>query len=135
MLWLPTRQFAQLYQPAIVPRRLLRAEYGIERVAQGIAEQVEAEHREADSDSLEDRYPGGALGVLLGPALEHQAPGRSRFLNPQPQERQNRLEQDRLADEAGNRSLVDTQRNELMRNTPDFIHSLFRGENQLLQQP
>ena len=35
----------------------------------------------------------------------------------------------------GNQSLVDTHRDELMRNTPDFIHSLFRGENQLLQQP
>ena len=55
MLWLPTRQFAQLYQPAIVPRRLLRAEYGIERVAQGITEQVEAEHSQANRDSREDR--------------------------------------------------------------------------------
>jgi TolB-like protein len=39
------------------------------------------------------------------------------------------------AAESGNQSLVDTHRDELMRNTPDFIHSLFRGENQLLQQP
>ncbi len=55
MLWLPTRQFAQLYQPAIVPRRLLRADFGIERVAQGVAEQIEAEHSQADHDSREDR--------------------------------------------------------------------------------
>ncbi len=39
------------------------------------------------------------------------------------------------AAESGNQSLVDTHRDELMRNTPDFIHSLFHGENQLLQQP
>ncbi len=38
------------------------------------------------------------------------------------------------AAEAGNQSLLETHRAELMRSAPDFINSLFRGENQLFQQ-
>ena len=39
------------------------------------------------------------------------------------------------AAEAGNQSLLETHRAELMRSAPDFIDSLFRGENQLFQKP
>jgi tetratricopeptide (TPR) repeat protein len=37
--------------------------------------------------------------------------------------------------EAGDQALLETHRAELMRSSPDFIDSLFRGENQLFQQP
>jgi len=39
------------------------------------------------------------------------------------------------AAEANNQSLLETHRAELMRFAPDFIDSLFRGENQLFQKP
>ena len=39
------------------------------------------------------------------------------------------------AAEAGNQSLLETHRKALMRSAPDFIESLFRGENQLFQKP
>ncbi len=39
------------------------------------------------------------------------------------------------AAEANNHSLLETHRLELMRFAPDFVDSLFRGENQLFQQP
>ena len=39
------------------------------------------------------------------------------------------------AAEAGNLALVETHRAELMRSTPDFVSSLFRGENHIFQNP
>ena len=39
------------------------------------------------------------------------------------------------AAEAGNQILLETHREDLMRSSPDFIDSLFRGENQLFQKP
>ncbi len=39
------------------------------------------------------------------------------------------------AAEIGNQPLLETHRAELMRSAPDFIDSLFRGENQLFQKP
>src|SRR5690349_17566135 len=41
---------------------LLRTQPRIERVAQGIAEEVEAEHREADRHAGKERHPGRGLG-------------------------------------------------------------------------
>ena len=69
----------------------------IEPVAQGVAEQVEAEHGERDGDAREDRDPRRALGVFR-PAPQHQAPGRDRLLHAEAEKRQRRLEQDRLSD-------------------------------------
>jgi len=39
------------------------------------------------------------------------------------------------AAEAGDQALLETHRAALMTSSPDFIASLFRGENQLFQQP
>jgi len=39
------------------------------------------------------------------------------------------------AAEAGNQALLETHRAELMRSTPDFIASVFRGQNQTFQKP
>ena len=39
------------------------------------------------------------------------------------------------AAEAGNQALIETHSEELMGSSPDFIDSLFRGENQLFQKP
>jgi adenylate cyclase len=39
------------------------------------------------------------------------------------------------AADAGNQALLETHREALMRSSPDFIDSLFRGENQLFQKP
>ena len=47
---------------------LSSAQLGIEDVAKGVAEEVEAEHREGDRQAREDGDPGRALGVFLGPA-------------------------------------------------------------------
>jgi hypothetical protein len=39
------------------------------------------------------------------------------------------------AAEVGNQALMETHSEELMDSSPDFIDSLFRGENQLFQKP
>ncbi len=57
------------------------AQFRVEGVAKGVTEQVEPEHREADGNAGPDRHPRRAFGVLLGPSLQHQAPGRGRFLH------------------------------------------------------
>src|SRR5438445_116256 len=73
----------------------------IERVAQRIAEEVEPEHGEADGDARCDREPRRALEELHARAAEHETPRRRRLEHAEAEERQRRLEQDRLAEERG----------------------------------
>ena len=70
----------------------------VERVPERIAEEVEAEHAEADRDAREQRDPRRLLGVRRGGAREHQAPRRRRLRRAEPQVRQGRLGQDRGAE-------------------------------------
>ena len=60
---------------------LPRAQLRIELVADGVAEQAEAEHREADGYPGEDRDPRRAFGIFLRATLQHEAPGGRRLLH------------------------------------------------------
>src|SRR5271168_5593032 len=57
------------------------AQFGVEGVTEGVAEEAEAEDGQRDREAREDRYPGGRRGVFLGAALQHQAPGGDRLLD------------------------------------------------------
>src|SRR3712207_7378966 len=50
---------------------------GIERVAQAVAEKVEAEHDQEDGRAGKDRHPGRLIHEILG-RVEHGAPGGHR---------------------------------------------------------
>src|SRR5687767_5520798 len=54
---------------------LRRPEARVERVAQRVAEEVEAEHRERDRDPRRDGEPRRALEELHAGPAEHEAPG------------------------------------------------------------
>src|ERR671925_34664 len=66
----------------------LRSEARVQRVPERVPEQVEREHREADSDARENRHPGRRLRELDGGAAKHQAPRRQWLLHAEPEERQ-----------------------------------------------
>src|SRR6266545_4383637 len=53
---------------------------GIERVAEPVAEEVEARHRQRDHHPGEDRHPRGRREIALG-IVEHVAPARQRRLD------------------------------------------------------
>src|SRR5215468_6042116 len=55
------------------------AQAGVERVAQGVAQQVRAEHGEADGDAREQDQPRRLLRVLRGRHRQHAAPRRVRL--------------------------------------------------------
>src|SRR5439155_9153524 len=69
-------------------------EPGIQDVAEGVAEQVRAEHGEADRDPGEEHQVGRLLRVLRGRDGEHAPPRRVRLRHPEPEERQRRLDED-----------------------------------------
>src|SRR5712691_9142197 len=75
---------------------LLRPEARVESVAQRVAEEVEREDREADRKPGEDRHPRRRLGELNGGAAKHEAPRGGRLRHAEAEERERRLEQDRL---------------------------------------
>ncbi len=60
-------------------RHALIAQPRIEDVAQRVAEQVGAEHRQADGDAREDHQPGRGAHVFGGRFRQHAAPGRMRL--------------------------------------------------------
>src|SRR6266478_3157522 len=70
----------------------------IPRVPKRITEEVEAQHRQADRQAGEDREPRRLLHEGPAGARQHQAPRGRRRLGPDPQERQGRLDQDRVAE-------------------------------------
>ena len=63
----------------------------VEDVAQGVAEQVGAEHHEADGDAGEDHQPGRRAHVLGRRLRQHAAPGGMRLGHAEAEERQRRL--------------------------------------------
>src|SRR3954454_22973056 len=84
-------------------RRLDRAALGgmsrVERVAEGVAEQVEAEYRGADCDTGRDRRPWGVTQLIEIPAVgDHGPPAWRRGLDAEAEERERRLGHDRRGD-------------------------------------
>src|SRR3974390_3141212 len=73
----------------------------IEDVAQRVAEQVSAEHRQADGGAREDHQPGRGAYVFGRRIRQHAAPGRMRLRYPEAEERQRCLSQDRSAELRG----------------------------------
>src|SRR5713101_5710248 len=57
------------------------AQLGVESIAQGVAEEADAEHGERDGEAREDRDPRRRGSVFLGAPLQHQAPGGGRLLH------------------------------------------------------
>src|SRR6185295_18242884 len=82
-------------------RGLGAAEARVERVAERVAEQVGAEHREADGQAREQDEPGRLLRVLRRGDREHPAPRRIGLGHAQAQEGQRGLHQDRAAELRG----------------------------------
>src|SRR5580658_3841143 len=72
----------------------------IERVAQAIAEQVEADDGDADDDAAEHREIGVAAQCRQ-PVADHAAPARCRLLHAKAQEAQRRFGHDDEADSNG----------------------------------
>src|ERR1051326_4265420 len=84
------------------PSRLLcAAQARIERVAQGVTEQVRAEDGEADRDPGEQDEVRRLLGVLRGGDREHPAPRRIRLGHAEPEERQRGLDENGAAELRG----------------------------------
>src|SRR5207245_10830745 len=79
---------------------------GIQDVAERVAEQIRAEHREADRDPGEEHQVRRLLRLLGGGDGEHTPPRRVRLRHPEPEERQRRL------DEAGAAELGRTEDDE-----------------------
>src|SRR5437868_4087071 len=70
---------------------------GIERGAEPVAEEVEAQHGHEDRDAGREAEPGRDLEVLVALA-QHRAPARGRRADPDAEERERRLGDDRRAD-------------------------------------
>ena len=77
------------------------AEFGVEGVAQRVAEEAEAEDGQRDREAREDRDPRRRRGVFLGAALQHQAPGRDRLLHAEAEIGERSFGEDRLPDKGG----------------------------------
>ena len=89
----------------------------IEDVAHGVAQQVGAEHREADGDAGKDHQPRRRAHVLGRRFREHAAPGRMRLRNAEAEEGQRRLGQDRRAELRG--AEHDQRRQRVGQDVPD----------------
>src|SRR5216683_8231193 len=77
------------------------AQARIEQIAQRIAEQVGAEHHEADGDAREDHQPGRGAHVFGRRFREHAPPGRMRLGDAEAEERERGFGQDRGAELRG----------------------------------
>src|SRR5215207_864072 len=73
-------------------RRSVEAQARVERVAQPIAREVEAEYREADHRARVDRHPRGVEHIALR-IVQHVAPARGRGLDAVAKIAQRRFEQ------------------------------------------
>src|SRR5579862_9164652 len=67
------------------------AQFGVEDVAQRVAEEIDAEDGQHDRQAREDRDPWRGRRVFLGAALQHEAPGRHRPLPAGPEMGEPRL--------------------------------------------
>jgi len=79
------------------------------------------------------------LALAMAAYIEKDATGfedwASKAIQAQPSAPIRRAMMIAYAAEVGNLSLLETHRAELMRTAPDFIGSVFRGENQLFEKP
>src|SRR3989304_1942623 len=66
----------------------------VQHVPQGVAQEVEAQHGQADGDPGEDGHPGGNLEKGAGRTAKHASPRRSGWRDPKTQEAQGGLHQD-----------------------------------------
>src|SRR5215510_4060321 len=82
------------------------AQFRVERVAQRVAEEVEREYRQADREPGEDGHPGRRLRKLHRRAPQHEPPRCRRLLHAETEEGQRRLEENRLAEEGGEKDEV-----------------------------
>src|SRR5215831_11437277 len=73
----------------------------IPRVTKRITEEVEAQDGQADGHAREDREPRGLLHEGAARTRQHEAPRRRRRLGPDTEERERRLDQDRVAQPDG----------------------------------
>src|SRR6266550_2953844 len=94
---------------------------GIERVPEAVADEVDAKDDGHDRQAWEDRQPprglpGKRRRVCLGVVDEH-AEGRSRRLDPEPEEGERRLHQDRRAD--GERGVADDRAEGVRKDVPE----------------
>src|SRR2546425_6446524 len=76
----------------------LTPELRIPRVTKRITEEVEAQDGQADRQAGKDREPRRLLHERAPGARQHQAPRRRRRLRADAQERERRLDQDRVAE-------------------------------------
>src|SRR5262252_252385 len=77
------------------------AQFWVERVAQCVAEEAEAEDGERNRKTWKDRDPWRGRRVFLGAALQHQPPGRGRLLHAEAEIGERSFGEDRLADKGG----------------------------------
>src|SRR5437773_8731694 len=89
---------AYLYR--FTPRRGSRTECWVEGVAEPIAEEVDAEDSDEDRHPREDRQPWAARHRALR-VLQHVSPARRRHLNPEAQEAERGLSDNRAAHAEG----------------------------------
>src|SRR3989442_471239 len=73
---------------------------GIERVPDGVADQVEGDHREHERDAREQREPG-RLPQHQPPVVDHVAPRRGGLGDAEAEEAEHRLGQDGRRDQQG----------------------------------
>src|SRR5207249_9242575 len=93
-MWLsPEISRYSMYSPLSLPPELR-----IPRIPESITEQVEAEHRQADRQTGKDRQPGRLLHERPARARQHQSPRRRGRLGADAEERERRLDQDRVAE-------------------------------------
>src|SRR5438093_9485300 len=93
-MWLsPEISRYSMYSPLALPPELR-----IPRIPESITEQVEAEHRQADGEPGKDREPRRLLHERPARARQHQPPRRCRRLGADAEERERRLDQDRVAE-------------------------------------
>src|SRR5215510_12584879 len=82
----------------MTPPLSLTAQLRIPRVPQRITEEVEAQDGQTDRQPGENREPGRLFHERPAGARQHQAPRWGRRLGSHAQERQGRLDQDRVAE-------------------------------------
>src|SRR5690606_18872308 len=69
---------------------------GVERVAQAVADEVEAEQGDNEEEQREQQLPQRAIHHRSGALADQRTPGGQRFLHAQPQERDEALGEDHL---------------------------------------
>src|SRR5215831_16501179 len=74
------------------------SQLGVPRVAERVAEQIEAEHGETDGQARKDREPRRLLHERAAGAAQHEPPGRRGRLGTEPEEAERGLNQNGVAE-------------------------------------